>query len=289
MPGTRKLDISKRTVDRLSVGEREVIYWDRNLPGFGVRVYPSGAKVYVVQSRENGRSRRVTLGRHGTLSPKDSRRQAARIIARLKGWEDPEPEPAASATVADAAMWYLREHVAVHCKPRTQALYRTVIDRHLVPTLGDTTVGEVKREEVSALHHRLRNTPHAANRAVDVLGQILEMADVRGWRPRRIGNPCRSIEKYPERQHERFLSDDEFRRLGRVLEEAAAGAAGASPAAVAAIRLLLLTGCRRSEVLGLRWEHVDLDARELRLPDTKTGAFFLPVPVSSVQCHTVPN
>ena len=277
MAGTRRWKISKRTVERFSVEDRDLIFWDRELPGFGVRVYPSGAKVYLVQCRARGRSRRVTLGRHGTLTAIEARREAARTIARLKGWEEPEPSRAERTTVADAAKRYLEEHVAVRCRPGTRRLYGAVVERHLLPAVGDTPVAEVTREEVSALHHRLRKTPYAANRAVDLLGQILDMAELRGLRPRGIGNPCRSIEKYRERRHERFLSDEEFRRLGRVLEEVAAGGSGASPAAVAAIRLLLLTGCRRSEVLRLRWEHVDLGAGELHLPDSKTGARRVPL------------
>ena len=216
------------------------------------------------------------------LSAEEARRRAARIIARLKGWEWPKQANSATVTVADVAQRYLEEHVAVRCKPRTRTLYRAVIRRHLVPMIGDLPVAAVNREEVSALHHQLRGTPYAANRAVDVLAQILDMAEIRGMRPRGIGNPCRPIEKYRERQHERFLSDDEFRRLGSVLEAAAAGAGGASPAAVAAIRLLLLTGCRRSEILGMRWEHVDLEADELRLPDSKTGARRVPLSPSAL-------
>ena len=249
------------------------------MPGFGVRVYPSGVKVYVVQSRAGGKSRRFTLGRHGALAADDARRRAAGVIARLKGWEEP-PAPNAGrgpATVAEVAARYLEEHVEVRCKPRTRALYRAVVHNHLVPEFGETPVDAVTREQVSSLHYRLRETPYAANRAVEVFAQVLDMARELGLRARDATNPCRSIEKYRERRHERFLSEEEFRRLGRVLGLAAGGGAGVSPAAVAAIRLLMLTGCRRSEILSLRWEHVDLEAGELRLPDSKTGARLVPL------------
>ena len=269
--------ISNRTVARLSVEGRDAVFWDRDLPGFGVRVYPTGTKVYVVQSRVRGRSRRITVGRHGALSADEARRRAARIIAHLKGWEVPVEAASAAVTVAEMAERYLEEHVTVRCKPRTQVLYRAVVHRHLVPALGETRVAAVTREQVSALHYRLRETPYAANRVVEVLARILDMAREHGLRERGAGNPCRSVEKYRERSHERFLSEEEFRRLGRVLEKVAAGAGGASRAAVAAIRLLMLTGCRRSEILSLRWEYVDLAAGELRLPDSKTGARLVPL------------
>lgn len=270
--------IRQRSVDRLSVHDRDAIFWDGELPGFGVRVYPSGVKVYVAQTRGQGRSRRITLGRHGALSADEARRRAARIIARIKAWDEPAAVVAVrSVTVAELAGKYLREHVAVHCKPRTRVLYEAVVRRHLLPALGATAVSAVRREQVASLHFRLRETPYAANRVVDLLAQILDIAAEQGFRPPGAANPARSVEKYKARRHERFLSEEEFRRLGSVLDAAEAGAGGASPAAIAAIRLLVLTGCRRSEILGLRWEHVDLRAGELRLPDSKTGARLVPL------------
>ena len=273
MPRIQGGRITNRTVARLSVEDRDTIFWDRELPGFGVRIYPSGAKVYVVQCRGKGRSRRLTIGRHGALTANEARSRAARIIARIKTWDEPVQSVSPRIlTVAEMSERYLREHVAVRCKPRTQALYAAVVRRHLTPALGETPVADVDRERVAALHFRLRAKPYAANRVVNLLGQILDAAEEQGLRPAGTGNPCRCIEKFRERKHERFLSEEEFRRLGKVLEGAAGGAAGASPAAVAAIRLLVLTGCRRSEILGLRWDHVDLEAGELRLSDSKTGA-----------------
>ena len=278
MPVTRcrGLRISTRTVGRLRVAEREAIFWDRDLPGFGVRVYPSGTKTFVVQSRGEGRSRRLTIGRHGAINADEARRRAARIIARIKSWDDPAPPTRSGVTVAEFAARYLEEHVATRCKAGTQVLYRAAVRQYIVPAVGETPVSSVSREQVAALHHSLRETPYAANRAVHLLARILDVAEDEGLRPRGA-NPCRSIEKFRERRHERFLSEEELRRLGRVLEAAARGGGGASPAAVAAIRLLVLTGCRRSEILGLRWEHVDLDAGELRLPDSKTGARLVPL------------
>ena len=91
MPRLRDRKLSNRTVARLSVENKDTVFWDPELPGFGVRVYPSGVKAYVVQSRERGRSRRITVGRHGALSADDARRRAARIIARIKMWDEPVP------------------------------------------------------------------------------------------------------------------------------------------------------------------------------------------------------
>ena len=251
---------------------RGAVFWDRDLPGFGVRVYPSGSKHYVVQIRGPGGSKRVTVGRHGVISAEQARQRAALIIARIKAGEEPVPAPRAEAvgpTVAELAERYLREHAAVRCKPRTAEGYRRVVGRHILPALGAMPVAAVGREHVTELHHRLRDTPVMANMAVTTLSQMINQAMAWGLVPE-DGNPCRFVQKYKERRRERFLTEPEFRRLGRVLD--ALEAEGLVPVhAAAALRLLMLTGCRRNEILTLRWEDVHLDARELRLRDAKTG------------------
>ena len=266
--------ISRRTVEALKV-EKDTVFWDRELSGFGVRVYPSGSKVYVVQTRADGKAaKRVTVGRHGVLSAEEARRRAALIVSRIKAGEDPVPEPLAAKlaegpTVAELARRWLDEHVAVRCKPKTAYTYRLIVEKHLVPALGKTPALAVGHAEVTALHHALRATPAMANQAVDTLSRIYNAAEDRGQIPE-AGNPCRLVVKNRERKRERFLTDEEFRRLGRVLDEAQT-CKGVSVHAVAALRLLLLTGCRKGEILNLRWDEVDLAANELRLPDTKTG------------------
>ena len=263
--------ISRRTVDGLSV-EKDTVFWDRELAGFGVRVYPSGSRVYVVQTRGPGGPKRATVGRHGVITADQARRRAAAAIARIKAGEDPglSPAPARkSPTVAEVASRYLREHVEVRCKPATVGHYRTVIDRHIVPALGGVPVAALTPRQVADLHYGLRERPYTANLAVDTLSQLIGQA--MAWGLMAEGsNPCRQVQRYREGRRERFLTDVEFRRLGRVLDEMEA-AGEASVHAIAAVRLLMLTGCRRNEVMTLRWEDVDLDAGELRLRDAKTG------------------
>lgn len=269
--------LSKRTVDGLSVEGKDAVFWDHELPGFGVRVYPSGAKVYVIQSRRRGRSKRVTVGRHGALSPDRARKQAAAIIARIKAGEEPvPPEPTPEPTLADLADRYMREHVELHCKASTAAHYRWMLARYIVPVLGELPIAEIERKHVLSLHYELRGKPAAANRAVEMLVKMFNLAELWGLRPDG-SNPCRLVRRYKTGRRERFLSPEEYGRLGRVLDVAEAERL-ASPHGVAAIRLLMLTGCRRNEILGLRWEDVDSEAGELRIRDGKTGA--RPAPLS---------
>ena len=264
--------ISRRTVEALPTGEREAVFWDHELSGFGVRVYPSGTKVYLVQTRSGGKSRRVTIGRHGVLSAEQARRKAAQVIASIKsGGEPARPQswPDAGPTIAEVADRYLKEHVTVRCKPSTARACRYTLDRYLLPVFGARPVGTIGREEVAALQYRLHKTPIMANRVIDMLSRLFNTAEAWGIAPEG-GNPCRYVQKYKERSCERFLSEEEFCRLGRVLDEVEAeGRVSAN--AVAAIRLLMLTGCRRGEIVTLRWEDVDLEAGELRLRDAKTG------------------
>ena len=206
------------------------------------------------------------------------RRKAAMIIARIKAGEDLSPPSSvtvAKLTVADLAERYLKEHAEVHCKPRTKEAYRWLVTKFVLPELGKLAICEVEREHIAALHYRHRETPYQANRILEVARKMFGLAEAWGLR-RDGGNPCRFVQKYKEQKRERFLSDHEFRRLGRVLAEVEADGSE-SLAAVTAVRLLMLTGCRLSEVQTLRWEDVDLAAGELRLRDSKTGARMVPL------------
>ena len=258
-----------------------------DISGFGVRVYPSGSKHYVVQTRAGGKAaKRVTVGRHGIVTAEEARRRAALAIARIKAGEEPAPEPVAvtlaeSPTVCHLARVYLDEHVAVRCKPNTAAVYRLIVHKHLLPALGKTPALAVDHARVTELHHSLRATPVMANLVVGTLSRIWNAAENRGLVPE-ASNPCRLVVKNRERGRERFLSEEEFRRLGRLLAEAETRK-GVSVHAVAAIRLLLLTGCRRNEILTMRWRDVDLEARELNLVDSKTGARTVPLSPEAVE------
>ena len=277
--------LSNRTVAALKVA-RDTVFWDRDLTGFGVRVYPSGGKVYIAQARGPDGPKRMTVGRHDVLHADQARQRAALIIARIKAGEEPVPLPLAARvnggpTVADLAARYLEEHVEVRLKPNTQRQVRGVLRRHILPALGKMPLVAIERVQVVDLQQKLCNRPVTANTAVKVLSHMYRLGEGWGMVPEGC-NPCRSIEKYPERRRERFLTDAEFDRLGRVLDEAV-DSGSASPIAVAAIRLLMLTGCRKNEILTLRWTDVDLEAGELHLGDAKAGPRTVHLPPTAVR------
>ena len=282
VPRTSELKITKRTVDALSVERGDAVFWDRALQGFGVRAYATGRMVYVVQTRGPGGSRRVTLGRHGELSADAARKQAAVVIDRIKRGEDPVPtSPAPEPTVAGLAERYLRVHVSTHCNAGTARRYRSALDNHILPALGATALSAVGRGDVAALHHKMRGTPRTANQAIKILSKMFSLAEAWGLVPPG-GNPCRSVRRYKEAPRERFLTPEEYRRLGRALREAEADGL-MWPQAIAALRLLMLTGCRREEIVTLRWDDVDMTARELRFRDAKSGPRMVPLTPSLVR------
>ena len=277
--------LNNRTVESLRF-DCETLVWDRLLPGFAVRVYPSGTRTYIAQTRGPNGARRVTLGRHGRINATEARRRAWQAIARIKAGQEPLPEHsvsrrAAGPRLADMAARYMDEYVAVHCKPGTLRLRSTAIYRHILPSLGKRRIAAVRRRHVLALQQRMAKTPVQANNVIITLSQIYNKAQDWGIVPEGT-NPCRHVELYRQRKRERFLTEAEFQRLGRVLDDAAQNG-GATPEAIAAIRLLILTGCRRNEVLGLHWDDVDLEARELSLRDSKTGPRKVPLSPAAVQ------
>ena len=276
MPKKSTLRLTTRSVAALPVTGKDVLCWDRDFTGFGVRVQRNGRKVYVVQTRGPAGLKRVTLGPFAGVSIDKRRHEAATIIDRIKRGLDPiPPEPEPEPTVADLAARCMRAYVKVHCKPKTEKLYRTAIDRHIVPALGTMPVKDVRSKHVIELHQRLRDTPSMANHVVAMLSKMFSLAETWELVPRGR-NPCKAVSHYREQPRERFLTPEEYRSVGAALREAEAGGWMWRPA-IAAIRLLMLTGCRKSEILTLRWDDVDRTSGEFRLRDGKRGPRMVPL------------
>ena len=270
--------ITKRAVDATHPSGTDQFLWDRDLKGFGLKVTPTGNKVYLLQYRTGGRgtsTKRVTLGRHGALTPDQARKEAIRLAGAIANGTDPAAIRAAeksAPTVAALAERFLNEHVATKTKPRTAVEYRRLVENIIVPAFGRKRVRDVTRSDVSRLHHEQRSAPYAANRTLAVLSKMLALAEKWGERPDG-SNPCRHVEKFAEHKRERMLSAEEFRRLADALNTS-----NRSPYALAAIKLLVFTGGRMSEILGLKWEWIDFERGEARLPDSKTGTKTLHLP-----------
>jgi Site-specific recombinase XerD len=269
--------ITKEAVDALARG---AVLWDTNVRGFGIRCRDGGAKTYIVQFRAgSGRSapvRKYTIGKHGSpWNPDTARKEAKRVLGRVAAGADPAAEREAerkAGTVAQLCDTFLADHVEAKRKGRTAIEYRRLVELFIKKELGTLKVPDVTRAHVSRLHHSLRDTPYQANRVLAVVSKMFNLAERWGFRPDG-SNPCRHIERFAEAKRERMLSTEELARLGDALTTYRG-----SPYAVAAVKLLVFTGARLSEVLGLRWEWIDFGRGEARLPDSKTGAKTLHLP-----------
>ena len=273
--------ITKKLVDSLAPNPaKDFWFWVSELPGFGIRVWPSGRKVYVAQYRVQGRTRRVGLGIHGAVTPEQARKEALKVLAEVAKGEDPAEERdqgRKASTVRELAERYLSQHAEAKKKPASIIRDRRLIERFILPAMGSMKVDAVSRADVARLHHKIgQMTPIQANRVLAVLSKMMTLAVRWGLRSDAQGNPCRHVERFKENKRERYLSAEELARLGVVLAQAEASGQE-NQVAVAAIRLLLLTGARLGEVLGLRWEWVDLERGCIFLPDSKTGRKTIPL------------
>lgn len=265
--------LTNRAVAVIQPGDQDIFVWDDGLMGFGLRVKPSGVKSYVIQYRNrHNDSRRYTIGRHGVIAPDQARRKARKLLSEVQDGADPatdRKEARAALSVADLAERYLVQHAEARKRPRSVASDKALLRLHILPALGRMKVAAVSRADVTRLHDAMQATQGAANRTLALLSKMLNLAEK--WGLRVDGsNPCRHVEKYPERRLERFLSADELGRLGAVLAKAERTATEPH-SVISAIRLLIFTGARLGEILDLRWEHVDLERTCLRLPESKTG------------------
>ena len=268
-----KVRLTKRTIETAKPSGTGATYlWDATFPSFALRIYPSGRKSFVVTYRVRGKQRFYTLGQYGPLSLEEARTEAMEVLARARRGEDPSGErrkKKSSPTMEDLAQRYMKEHAEVHKKPGSIRNDRRSWDKEILPRLGKRKVAEIDREDVARLHHEMASTPGMANTVRGVLSKAFNLTEVWGWRSEGT-NPCRHVKPYKAQARERYLTAEELARLGKVLNEAEKASRSTSQA-IAAVRLLLLTGCRCDEILKLRWEHVDLAQGRLNLPDSKTG------------------
>jgi len=246
-----KTKLTKRYIEDLAVPEKELLLWDESLPGFGLRVRPSGVRSYLVQYRnQEGRSCRVTLGRFDLLELEEARGLARQRMAQALLGKDPAAHKRAirrEPRFAELAERYLRQHAELYKKSRSVHEDRRLLETIILPRFGSIRVSEITRGDVTSLHYALVDTPVQANRVLALLSKMFNLAEL--WELRPDGtNPCRHLKKYPEKKRERYLSTQELARLGDALDAAEKNGTE-SPVALLAIRLILLTGARHNEVL----------------------------------------
>ncbi len=299
--------ITKRSVDAHKPGDRDKLLWDSETPGFGLKVTPTGTRTYLTQYRiggRRGRTRRVTIGQHGrpwtdprtgetkSLTPDVARKEAKRLLGLVTAGEDPAEDRARvrqALTVAELCDLYLSEGVAKK-KAGTIAKDKRRIELHVKPLIGGHRARDISQDDVEGFMKAVakRFGKGAASRTVGMLGGIFTFAVKKKKVTLCTKNPVRGVERFADRKVERFLSPAELARLGETLTDAERN--GVNLYAVAAIRMLVLTGCRKSEILTLRWDDIDWEHGCLRLADSKTGAKTVALGAPAVELlHGLPR
>jgi Arm DNA-binding domain len=275
------LKLTKRTIDALPVRDTVYVAYDNGLAGFGCRVTPKGARSWIVEYRPHGGGRRIakkrlTLGAVSILTPDQARQAAANVLAKVRLGQDVPHDRAVRRSVPtldDLAERFMQEEVRPKRKPRTSELYDMYCRVHISPTLGFCRAREITTADIAKLHRKIgAKTPVTANRVVTLISAMFAWAARLGAVPEDV-NPARGITRFREQARERFLSSEELVQLGNALREAETVGVPwnidetrtsakhvpkkhrrtkVSPFATAAIRLLLLTGCRLREILNLR-------------------------------------
>lgn len=267
----KTLKLTKAIIADAAAADKEYILWDSEVGRLGLRVLPTGRKSFIFQYRIGRVSKKMTLG-PGDLSLSAVRKSALEIAGKVARGIDPGKERddlRNRITMAELTQRFDIAHITFHVKDSTAREYRRAIKLYILPTFGPMHVAEVTRSQIHAFHQKLRDKPTQANRTLEILSKMFNLAEEWGYREPGT-NPRKGVKKYPENKRERFLSGAELGRVFEVLGEMEDERIE-MPAAIAAVRLLMFTGCRLNEIMTLLWQDVDLKVGLLRLRDSKTG------------------
>jgi len=266
--------LTKRTVESVALQAKDIFAWDDELPGFGVRVYPSGRRMYLVQYRIGKRLRRMRIGWHGVVTAEIARHRARLLLSDVARGADPAAERDArrkAKTVSELADAYLE----LHARPRKRSVGddEQRLKKYVRPAIGTKIAAEVTRPDVIALHRSVGRDggDYVANRVLALVSAIWNWGEREGLLPANNPNPARGVTRFRETSRDRWLTPDEVKRVAEALK------VEASPHVRAYFALALITGARKRELLSIRW--ADIDRGLLRIGDTKNGRpHIIPLP-----------
>ncbi len=281
MPKLERQKLSKSYINALDPAKNAYFVWDALVLGFGCRIYPAGRKSYIVQYLRDNTRYRKTIGDCSIMPLEEARDIASTILLSLAHGANPfedEQVREDSPTMEEFAEIYINAHAIPKKKPSSVKSDKSLLKMHILPKLGKKKIVDIGRKEVQRIHREMASTPGAANRVIALLSKMFNLAEK--WDERADGtNPCRHVEKYPGQKLGRYITPEELYRLGQVLElfereadEMRWNDGAARVRMVQVIRLLILTGCRVSEITSLKWDYIDFDLSLAFLPDSKTGA-----------------
>jgi len=247
--------LTKRFVEAIKPDtQKKLIYWDTELKGFGVIAQPSGRLTYCVQYRNINRiKKRLKIGVHGQLNTEEARTLAKQYLGEIAHGEDPatkKKENRDLPLIKILAQDYLDRYAAPRKRSRSIEEDKKLLNNIILPTIGNQQVRQISRRTIESLHLKLEKTPYQANRVLALLSKMFSLAIAWKWRD---DNPVKGIERYQEEKRDRWLNREELGRFWKVLE--------CYPNHFASIilKILLLTGSRKGEVLKATWDQFDLE------------------------------
>jgi integrase len=274
-----KLKLTKSVADAAVPKDKDYEIRDTTVPGFLLKVTPAGRKMFMIAyTADNGQRRKPAIGRYGQITVEQARTIAQDWLAEVRRGGDPSAERSAARaapTMRELCDRFIDEYSLARNKPSTVNGNKSYIRTHILPALGKRKVPDVTRADVAKLMSDLEDRPSAANHTLSCLRKMFNLAEVWGYRPDG-SNPCRHIQKYPERGSTRLIRDGELRKLFDYLDLAERDGLE-HPFITLAIRLQFEFAARRSEILALEWDWIDFENRRVVWPDSKTGGMSKPI------------
>lgn len=276
------MKLTKSTIDRANYtgdGKSRHVQWDDSVPGFGLRIYPTGKKSFVLSYRVAGRKRLMSIAPYGVMTLEQARKKARAFLVGLEEEIDPleaRRERSKGESVKDLCGAYIRDY-AKQQKKSWKDDERRIYNR-ILPLWGNLKANSIKHSDVAALHRKVGGEfPYEANRMVEMLSKIFSLAERWGFVPEDFKNPAKNVEYFKEEKRDRWVTPKELPKIMEAVDKEEIYPS-------AAIWLYLLTGARKTEILQSKWENVDLERRELRIPDTKAGrVHYLPLSQPAIE------
>jgi integrase len=278
------MSITRAAVKAAQPAAEKYFIWDDRTPGLGLRVMPSGVVSWIYKYRtQSGVQRTQTLGRADIIHPDEARALAAKLYLQVRDGDDPMAALAAkraTPTVAKACEEFVEVHFPL-VRPSTRKSYGGLIKNHIVPRFGNRRIDSIDMAEIRKWKADYVETPQKFNHSRDLLAMVVDYAIERKWAEH---NPIRirRLKNYPDHARKRYLTIDEAPRLGAALRDY--GQQSDMRWRFAAfITLLLVTGCRASEICKARWEWIEWDEKRINWPRTKTGPDEHVLPDSAIE------
>ncbi|HCR85286.1 MAG TPA: integrase [Alphaproteobacteria bacterium] len=264
--------LTKSLIEQTKPDVKDIILRDTEVKGLLCKITPKGNKVFMLYYKtKGGRERKPKLGSFSFMTVDTARQTAKEYLLEVSRGGDPfstENKDKRIYTVQDLSERYNKEY-APKKKKRSAKQDENNFKLHVIPKIGHLKVSEVTNRDIVKLHNSMEKIPVTANRVLSLLSKAFNLAE--DWKLLPEGkNPCRKVKKYKENRKERYLTKDEINNLFKVLDDN--DDKQLDPIYVTnAIRLLLVTGCRLSEILTLKWDYINFDKSRFQLPDSKTG------------------